>query len=91
MTKKDKIRKAIVELITGRRPSLYPPNQINHLKYGVAEALYGDANTWDDADRQLLDEVVVDLVVEKVLTIDLFQTQSSNLFVRLHSESSIAD
>ena len=98
--KKLEIREIIIAIVTGRESTKYGSRQIVNILYGVAEVLERRANKTsrsqnvfsqdvelNPADKLLAQEVIWDLIVERILTPGADTSNFDLPWVRLHSEA----
>jgi hypothetical protein len=97
--RKAEIRKAVLDILSGRASSEFPQNQFGHLKEGVAKVLESRGGTppgrlpmdfypeLSGEDETILREVFWDLFIEKVITIGCDGMNPEFPWFRLHSEA----
>lgn len=93
--RKKHIRKVALDLLSGRisNPTVYPINQYRHLEIAVVTILdQGNVRVsplrdpeMDENDKALFDEVWIDLILERKITLKVDQPT----FFRIHSEAKL--
>jgi hypothetical protein len=98
--RKTEIREVILDIISGRAKTKYPPTQVGNLLTGVAEVLNRRAGKAEDSqnvfphnseleydDKLLAQEIFWDLIVERIITPGWDFPNSELPFFRVHSEA----
>jgi len=96
--RKRQFRRIILDLVFGLKKATYPANSISSIRTAVAEILHRESGKQEDSlnilpfakpltpqDAELCDEIVWDLLIERVITPGLDHNNPGLDWIRLHS------